>query len=235
MIYIENLAIYSSCYAIDIIVFNFVFNVHLVRLLLQSSGVVMYSCDTMTVQDVYSTENYYDIGLCTSLNVISSNFNNNDFHCTNVSYSTIANAVFDNSLINTKLYTPLSYWKMQNVIIYGGYWVNTQTSSGTLNVYCDVVSEVYLSNITIINNAVTGILIDGSCAVVFKNHPSVIANNHSPYNGGGIKISSRSTITSDGNTTVSFVNNTAAGFGGAIYIDTHVSLNIFDDLPIIVL
>ena len=51
--------------------------------------------------------------------------------------------------------------------------------------------------------------------VSFTDHPSTIANNYSPTNGGGMWIGQNSFITS--NTTVYFINNTAKGVGGAIY------------------
>ena len=50
----------------------------------------------------------------------------------------------------------------------------------------------------------------------FINHSSIIANNYSPSNGGGMWIADGTTIYSD--TTMHFVNNTARGVGGALYV-----------------
>ena len=75
---------------------------------------------------------------------------------------------------------------------------------------------VLITNVIITNNNVTGIYI-GRCIVEFGN--VTISNNRSPYNGGGMWLDSRSRITSKLNTKVSFINNTAEGVGGAMYLN----------------
>ena len=64
-------------------------------------------------------------------------------------------------------------------------------------------------------NKGSGIVIFESCHVSFIDHPSIIANNYSLTNGGGMWIEQKSYIAS--NTTVHFINNTAKGLGGAIF------------------
>ena len=74
---------------------------------------------------------------------------------------------------------------------------------------------VILINLTITNNSDSGIRASGRMNLKFSNYPSTISNNNSPGNGGGMWISEGVALFS--NTTVSFLNNTAKGVGGAIY------------------
>ena len=79
----------------------------------------------------------------------------------------------------------------------------------------DIKYSVILINLTITNNNVSGIRAEGRMNLKFSNYPSNISNNNSPGNGGGMWISEGVALSS--NTTVLFSNNTAKGFGGAIY------------------
>ena len=98
------------------------------------------------------------------------------------------------------------------------------TADGALNLVCNgqQISVFKLTDVTITNNDATGIYIY-NCAVEFGN--VTIFNNHSPFNGGGMRISTQNYITSLPNTTVSFINNRAKGVGGAIYIDSALDTN----------
>ena len=89
------------------------------------------------------------------------------------------------------------------------------TSPALYMICADIFARVSITDLTITNNDAIGIYI-GGCHVDFGN--TLISNNHSPYNGGGMWIDSGVIITSKHNTSISFINNTANGVGGAIYI-----------------
>ena len=95
-----------------------------------------------------------------------------------------------------------------------------QRNIAVMNLLCDdITTKVSLEDITITNNNATGISADGCGDIAFGNF--TVSNNHSPNNGGGMWIvGSRGLISSKPNTTVSFINNTAKGVGGAIYCAT---------------
>ena len=84
-----------------------------------------------------------------------------------------------------------------------------------LRAQCSPTGAITLTNVSVIDNFPAGIAILRACTIDFFNS-SLIANNHSPSNGGGMWISDGSTITSD--SAVYFINNTAKGVGGAIYV-----------------
>ena len=81
---------------------------------------------------------------------------------------------------------------------------------------CSQGGRVTLIGVNISNNADSGIILDGNCNLEFLAYPSMITNNISPSNGGGMRIS-RSTVVSS-NTVVYLINNTANGVGGAMYV-----------------
>ena len=91
--------------------------------------------------------------------------------------------------------------------------------------YCAAPGQVQhfvsLTNITLMENDMTALLSIG-CAINFQEEESIIANNRSPLNGGGIWIDDQSTVTSStANGNVVFFNNTAAGRGGALYSESN--------------
>ena len=71
-------------------------------------------------------------------------------------------------------------------------------------------------NSTFANNHGSGILI-GRVTVIFTEGHSIVANNSSPTDGGGIFLSENSHLTTSNGGHVSFINNTANRYGGAIY------------------
>ena len=71
-------------------------------------------------------------------------------------------------------------------------------------------------NSTFANNHGSGILID-HVTVIFTEGHSIVANNSSPTDGGGIFLSENSYLTTSNGGHVSFINNTANRYGGAIY------------------
>ena len=71
-------------------------------------------------------------------------------------------------------------------------------------------------NSTFANNHGSGILI-GHVTLIFTEGHSIVANNSSPTDGGGISLSENSYLTTSNGGHVSFINNTANRYGGAIY------------------
>ena len=92
----------------------------------------------------------------------------------------------------------------------------TNNYKSGLALRCGQGGTVKLIGVNISNNADSGLILDGSCNLEFLVHPSMITNNRSPSNGGGMRISRSTVITSD--TVVYLINNTANGVGGAIYV-----------------
>ena len=76
-----------------------------------------------------------------------------------------------------------------------------------------------LSNVHIANNNMTGLLLIG-CQVSFTAESSIISNNKSPGNGGGIYANDNVVLTSS--VPVYFINNTATQYGGAIYFTANI-------------
>ena len=88
-----------------------------------------------------------------------------------------------------------------------------------LHVYGSNQNKVSLDNVTISNNRRGGMIML-HVRLVFLNHPSTIINNYSPTNGGGLTIGFE-TSEINSNTEVYFINNTAQGKGGAIYLPSY--------------
>ena len=86
---------------------------------------------------------------------------------------------------------------------------------------CGLVFLYNKQHITLVNVTVSesscGVYAYGSCILQFLEHPSRFIDNASPNNGAGMQIGGGVTLVS--NTEVYFVNNTAYGVGGAIYVD----------------
>ena len=93
----------------------------------------------------------------------------------------------------------------------------TNSFKPALHIDCNGKCTLILSNVTITNNSNTGVIILGKWNVHFTNRPSIISYNKSPTNGGGMWIDRLCSVTSS--TEVYFINNTAQGMGGAIYVN----------------
>ena len=74
-----------------------------------------------------------------------------------------------------------------------------------------------LSQVIIANNKGSGVDTNGHCTVIFTEGQSIIASNRSPNDGGGIYLDYTSHLTTSDGGHVSFINNTAKRYGGAIY------------------
>ena len=77
-------------------------------------------------------------------------------------------------------------------------------------------STTIFNNVTISNNKGGGMIVFDA-HLSFRGRPSIIINNYSPSNGGGLEIGSHYSAIDCVDTEVYFINNTAQGKGGAIY------------------
>ena len=77
--------------------------------------------------------------------------------------------------------------------------------------------HVIFSQVTISKNNGPGIIAFDHVTVVFTEGHSIVANNSSPSDGGGIYLGKDSYLTTSNGGHVSFINNTAHRYGGAIY------------------
>ena len=77
--------------------------------------------------------------------------------------------------------------------------------------------HVTFSQVTISKNNGPGIIALDHVTVVFTEGHSIVANNSSPSDGGGIYLGKDSYLTTSNGGHVSFINNTAHRYGGAIY------------------
>ena len=77
--------------------------------------------------------------------------------------------------------------------------------------------HVIFSQVTISKNNGPGIIAFNHVTVVFTEGHSIVANNSSPSDGGGIYLGKDSYLTTSNEGHVSFINNTAHRYGGAIY------------------
>ena len=93
---------------------------------------------------------------------------------------------------------------------YGGGLLIATNSKTDSNINCIIV------NSTFANNHGSGILIDHVTLIFTEGH-SIVANNSSPTDGGGIFLTENSYLTTSNGGHVSFINNTANRYGGAIY------------------
>ena len=93
----------------------------------------------------------------------------------------------------------------------------TYNNGNGLFLYTTTYNKVTLSQVTILNNSHSGILAVSHTKVIFTEGHSIIANNISPADGGGIYLGKDSYLTTSNGGHVSFINNTAHRYGGAIY------------------
>ena len=102
---------------------------------------------------------------------------------------------------------------------------NNQYSA--LLLYCSSTGRqlVQISGLKVIGNYMTGLL-SIKCVIIFTNETTLIANNSSPNNGGGIWLDNKSVIKSKKGIRkglVKLINNTALK-GGALYSDSSTLL-----------
>ena len=137
--------------------------------------------------------------------------------CNDGCYATITNiTVINNSGVGLRL---LSGFKSSFALIDSS--ISHNGGIGLLT-HCFSVMFVDLSNVTISNNNNTGFFVDSYCMATFYSKNSIISNNHSPTNGGGLWVTN-GCIVSSSHANVSLVNNTAQGMGGAIYSPENIN------------
>ena len=86
-----------------------------------------------------------------------------------------------------------------------------------LVLFSDKYHELELSRVDVLNNKLSGIAALNHVTVVFTDGHSIVANNSSPADGGGIYLGKDSYLTTSNGGNVTFLNNTAHRYGGAIY------------------
>ena len=111
---------------------------------------------------------------------------------------------------------------------------STLTNNNGSGLFLQYVT-VMLSQVAVSNNADSGLLTVGHVTVIFTDGHSIVANNSSPTNGGGIYLGRDSYLTTSNGGHVSFINNTAGKYGGAIYsidndyISSNYGVSKYDD------
>ena len=133
---------------------------------------------------------------------------------------TITNSVFTNNTVNVGggLFI---FSGLYNIIIGTSYFNNNtfdELGGGLMvagTVRC-IYSNVTVINSTLTNNHGSGILARYTIVTFTEGH-SIVANNSSPTDGGGIFLSEDCYLTTSNGGHVSFINNTAYRYGGAIY------------------
>ena len=78
-------------------------------------------------------------------------------------------------------------------------------------------TKVILSQVRVTNSYYSGIEAMTHITIIFTKGNSIIANNSSPTDGGGIFLGKSSYLTTGNGGHVSFISNTAHRYGGAIY------------------
>ena len=174
--------------------------------------------------DIYT---YTSTNTHSNITIINSTFTNNRVGVGGGMYIyggtdniTITNSVFTNNTVRVGggLFI---FSDLYNIIISTSYFINNtfHELGGGLTVF-GTVRCIY-SNITIINSTLTNNHGSGIIArytiVTFTEGHSIVANNSSPTDGGGIFLSEDCYLTTSNGGHVSFINNTAYRYGGAIY------------------
>ena len=108
-----------------------------------------------------------------------------------------------------------------NITITNSQFTNNTVSSfgGGLYIHFDthIDNNITIANSTFANNHGSGIVILNRVTLIFTEGHSIVANNSSPTDGGGILLSGNSHLTTSNGGHVSFMNNIAHRYGGAIY------------------
>ena len=90
----------------------------------------------------------------------------------------------------------------------GGLCIDTETR---INNNVIIIKSIFA------NNKGSGILVLTYVTLIFTEGHSIVANNSSPTDGGGISLADNSYLTTSNGGRISFINNTANRYGGAIY------------------
>ena len=133
---------------------------------------------------------------------------------------TITNSVFTNNTVRVGggLFI---FSDLYNIIISTSYFINNtfyELGGGLMvagSVRC-IYNNITIINSTLTNNHGSGILAHYTIVKFTEGH-SIVANNSSPTDGGGIFLGEDCYLTTSNGGHVSFINNTAYRYGGAIY------------------
>ena len=98
-----------------------------------------------------------------------------------------------------------------NTFGYGGGGLCIETGS-SINNNITIANSTFANN----NNG-SGIQVLNRVTLIFTEGHSIVANNSSPTDGGGIFLAGNSYLTTSKGGHVSFINNTVHRYGGAIY------------------
>ena len=150
---------------------------------------------------------------------------------------TITNSAFTNNTVGLGgggllLYTDTGIHN--NITITNSAFTNNTVGydGGGLAIVTDsnMDNNCIIVNSTFANNHGSGILIVDHVTLIFTEGHSIVANNSSPTDGGGIFLTENSYLTTSNGGHVSFINNTAHRYGGAIFSpdNDYTSLQYYD-------
>ena len=169
---------------------------------------------------IYSKDDVYN-----NINVANCTFTNNThivnhrgsglyiFSTVNTHNSiTVTNSTMSNN--TDGLYITSDVFIHENIKIHNSIFINNKGAGLVIASRRNIVT---LSQVTVSNNIHTGIIAIGYVTVVFSEGHSIIANNSSPTDGGGVYLGTGCHITTNNGGIIKFYNNTAQRYGGAIY------------------
>ena len=170
---------------------------------------------------IYSQDDVYN-----NINVANCTFNNNT-RAVNDSGSglyiysmsnthdniTVTNSTMSNNADGLSIvYDAFIY---ESITIHNSIFINNKGAGLVIALRWNI-HVVTLSQVTVSNNTRTGLIVIGYVTVVFEGH-SIIANNSSPTDGGGVYLGTGCHLTTNNGGIIKFYNNTAQRYGGAIY------------------
>ena len=136
---------------------------------------------------------------------------------------TITNSAFTNNTVGRNgggLYIYTNSGTHNIITIINSACTNNTVGYGgglAIGTYFNMDNNCTIVNSVFANNHGSGILIENHVTLIFTEGHSIVANNSSPTDGGGIFLSDNSYLTTSNGGHVSFINNTANRYGGAIY------------------
>ena len=108
-----------------------------------------------------------------------------------------------------------------NTSVTSNYYEIEKADFGALYFFCFLpFVPIWLESVTVSHNNVTGIFAS-NCQLLVTGDTSIIADNTSPYFGGGLVLGDHSLIYSIHSGKIAFSNNRAGQYGGAIYSDAN--------------
>ena len=162
-----------------------------------------------------------------NVTIVNSLFSNNKFgnggglyirslHFDTHNNITIINSTFTNNAFK-KFGGGLVILYGTNIITIANSTFTCNTGNGFFLQFANCNNIVVVSQITVSNNNGSGIAIMNNAKLTFTEGHSIIANNISPTDGGGIYLGKDCYLIISNGGYVSFINNTAHRYGGAIY------------------